>query len=101
MVAVTSIPSFANESVASVTSPSDEVGNPKAVAAPAVVAVTVPAPSSVLAVAVAAYGTAPVVPDALRGVCVRHCVFVGVSGEGGVCLTFLGNLEQSWNAVFY
>ena len=54
VAARTRITGLADASGAPVTLPSEKVGNPRAVAAPAVVAVTVAAPSSVLAVAVAA-----------------------------------------------
>ena len=101
MAAQTSIPGFADACVASVTSPSEEVGNPVVVAAPVVLTVTVAASSSVLTVAVAAYMTAPVVLGALHllhwwhGLCVR--MFVGASGEGGrgyLTFSFLEELEQ-------
>ena len=54
MAARTPISRLANVPVAPVTSPGEEVGNPRAIAASAVAAVTVAAPASVLAVAVAA-----------------------------------------------
>ena len=69
MAASTPIPRLAHEPVAPMTAPGEEVGNPRAVAGFPVAAVAVAAPPSVLAVAVAALGTAPVMPDALHGVC--------------------------------
>ena len=65
MAATTPVSGFADESVASVTSPSEEVGNPCAVAAFSVAAMTVAASGPILAIAITA--AAPEIPYALHG----------------------------------
>ena len=101
MAASTPISGLADEPIAPVTAPGEEVGNPRAVAALAVAAVTVAAPPSVLAVAVAAFGTAPVIPDArvaLHDVCV---VGEWIGGRGrrptGVARGYLTFFLEDWD----